>query len=105
MGVSREGIEEVLKSLSIGVKLLVRRSNAMCDILLVPEESRSLTGSIITTKMVGVQTEHIGTQRTKVTLHWMPMDVEEDHVGAFFTKYGQVEVLSVALPLGISRFC
>lgn len=45
-------MEKVLKSLNIGVKLLVRRSNAMCDILLVSEESRMLAGSIITTKIV-----------------------------------------------------
>lgn len=83
-------MEKVLKSVNIGVKLLVRRSNAMCDILLVSEESRMLAGSIITTKIVRMQTEHMGTQRTKITLHWMPMDVEEDHVGTFFTCMGRL---------------
>lgn len=39
MAVSREAMEEALKDLNIGVKLLVRRSNAMSDILLATEKA------------------------------------------------------------------
>lgn len=53
IGVSRETMKEALKSLSIGLKVLARRSNAMGNILLATEqEPRGLTGSILTSKSV-----------------------------------------------------
>lgn len=43
ISISKEGMEEALKGLNIGVKALARRSNAMWDILLVwEEEAKSL---------------------------------------------------------------
>lgn len=56
-------------------------ANAMWDILLTSEkEARVLAGSILTTKLVSMQTEYMGTRKTHITLHGVPMDVEEDFV-------------------------
>lgn len=64
MGVSRETMEEALKSLKVGPKILARRSKTMCDILLITEqEARQLTGSIFTAKTVRFQTKYMGTER------------------------------------------
>lgn len=50
--------------------MLVKRSNATRDILLVSEEAvKELAGIILTTKSVGLQTEYMGIQKTRVTLH------------------------------------
>lgn len=35
--------------------------------------------------------EYMGTQRTRIIVHGMPIDICEDHMGAFFSSYGQVE--------------
>lgn len=40
IGVSRDTMEETLKSLEIGPKTLAKRSNAMWDVLLEKEEAR-----------------------------------------------------------------
>lgn len=90
-------MEEALTCLNIITKMLARRSNPMWDILLTSEEeAKTLAGCILTTKSVRTQTEYMGAERTKITLHGMPMDIEEeDLVGAFFTEYGQVEEITV----------
>lgn len=57
MGISREIMEEVLKSLNIAPKVLARRSNTMLDILLATvKEAKILAGSILTSKLVRLQT-------------------------------------------------
>lgn len=67
--------------------MLTRRLNAMWNILLMSEgEARSLAESIPTTKLVRMQTEYMDTGRSKIPLHRVLMDVEKDHVGAFFTN-------------------
>lgn len=50
-----------------------------------------LIGSIVVTKTLRLQIEHMGTHRTIVTLYGVPMGINEDYVGAFSTWYGQVE--------------
>lgn len=48
IGVSREIMEDALKSLNIGTKVLACRSNAMWDILLQTEDvAKALAGSIL----------------------------------------------------------
>lgn len=85
-------MEEALKCLKIVPKILCKRSNAMWDILLASEEeTKQLSGSILRTKTLRLQTEYMGTRRTRVTLHGVSMDIKEDHVGDFFALYGQVE--------------
>lgn len=49
------------------MKVLARGSNDMWDILLVSEEeAKSLSGSILATKAVRLQTEYMGAQKTRV---------------------------------------
>lgn len=62
IGVRRDVIEESLMSFNIGAKVLTHRSNDMWVLLLVTEETaKSLTGNILTTKSVRLQTEYTGT--------------------------------------------
>lgn len=75
-GVSRAGMEETLKSLHIGAKMLIRKTNAMWNILLANEnKAMTLADSILTTKSVRIQTECMGTHRTRITLHGVSMDI------------------------------
>lgn len=69
-------------------RVMTSRTNAMWDVLLASEEAKTLAGSILTTKSVRMKEEYMGTRRTKITLHGMPMDAAEDQSGAFFAKYG-----------------
>lgn len=70
-------MEEALQSLNIATKI-VNHSNAMWDILLVMEEAvKELAGSILTTKSVWIQMEHMGTMKTKVMLHQILMDISK----------------------------
>lgn len=92
--VSREMMEEALKTLNIGAKILSRRSSMMWDILLASEEAaKALAGSTLTTKMLRLQTKYMGTWKTCITLHRVPMYITEDHLGAFFSSFGPVEGL------------
>lgn len=69
IGVSRETREEAIKSLNIGPKVLARRSNTMWEILLAnKQEANQLAGSILMSKVVWLQTESMGTGRTKITI-------------------------------------
>lgn len=97
IGVNRDIMEESIKSLNIGAKVLARRSRAMWDILLASEDAaKSLAGGggILTTKSVRLQTEDLGTRKTKVTLHEVPLFISLDHLGIFFSKFGEVASVS-----------
>lgn len=83
--VNREMIEEVLKILNIAVKVSARRSNAMWDILLTTEEA--LAGNVLTTKCFRLQTENMGTKKTRIALHGLPMSITEDYLGVFFLTF------------------
>lgn len=53
----RKVMEEALKSLRIVPKILARSSNSICDNLLsTSKEPKDLSGSILTTKSMGLQT-------------------------------------------------
>lgn len=45
------------------------------------ELAKELAGTILTTKLVGIQTEYMGTLKTKITLPGVPMDISEDPLG------------------------
>lgn len=63
-------MQEALKTLNVSPRVLARRSNALWDILLAnEEEAKKLAGSILTTKTVRMQTEYMGTRKTRVTVH------------------------------------
>lgn len=84
-------MEEAIKRLNIAVKILVRRSRAMWDILLASDDTaKSLVGNIMTTKSVRLQTEYLGTRKTKVILHGVHLYILLDHLGFFFSKFGKV---------------
>lgn len=72
-------MEEALKTLNISPKILARRTNALWDILLQTEEqAKRLAGCVLNTKALRLQTEYLGTRRTKVTIHGVPIDIPED---------------------------
>lgn len=83
IAVSREVMEEALKALKIGTKVLARRSNAIWDILLAMEEAmKTLAGSILTMKMLRqLQMKYMGTQKTCITLHGVTMYITGPFVG------------------------
>lgn len=56
----------------------------MWDILLDSEESaKRLAGSILKTKMVRMQTEYMGTWKTKTALNGVPIDISDDDLVDF----------------------
>lgn len=85
-------MEEALKNLNIAPKVLARRSNAMWDILLGKEvEAKQLAGSVLSTTSIRLQTEYMGIRWTKITVPEVPVNICENCMGAFFSKFGQVE--------------
>lgn len=58
IGVSRHTMEEAQKSLKIGPKMLAKQSNAM---LAIEEDVKQLTGNVLISKSVQLQTEYMGT--------------------------------------------
>lgn len=50
---------------------------------------KSLAGSVLTTKSVRLQFEYMGTQKTRVMLDGVPMDLTVERLGVFF-KFGDV---------------
>lgn len=104
IGVNWETLEEALKSLNIWAKVLVTISNAMLDVLLVIEYApKSLTGSILTTKLVNMETEYMRTKKTKVILYGVPLYISEDLLGHFFAKFGEfADVSSIRSKTGIA---
>lgn len=91
-------MEEALKSLKIAPKLLARVSRAKWEILLgSEEEAKSLAGNTLTTRSLRLQTEYLGTRKTKITVHGVPADISDDRMGSFFSKFGQVEEVSAIM--------
>lgn len=71
----------------------------MWNILLATEQK--LAWSVLAARLVRLQVEYMGTRRTKITVHGVPVDISEDCVGSFFAKYGQVEVCAINSKCGI----
>lgn len=76
----------------------------MCYILLATENSaKFLAGNILTTKYVRLQTEYMGTRKTRVTLHGVSLFITGDHLEFFFVKFGKVnDVSAVKSKAGIT---
>lgn len=91
IAVTRGTTEESLKALNIAAKVLARRSNAIWDVLLATEESAmALASNILTIKSLHLQIEYMGTWKTQITLHGVPMYI----TGDFFSDYRPVEEVS-----------
>lgn len=56
-----------------------------------------MAGSILTRKNVRLQTENMAIRGTKVTVLGMPVDICEDRIEAFFSKYGDVEGVNASI--------
>lgn len=66
IAVTRDLMEDALKVLNIGAKVLARISNAMWDIVLALEETvEALAGSLLTTKCFS-RMEYMGTRKTRM---------------------------------------
>lgn len=47
----------------------------------------------------------MGSRRTKITIHGVPVDIYEDRIGAFFSKFGEVEQVNAFIEKsGIWRY-
>lgn len=42
-------------------------------------------------KALQLQTKYMGAHRTRITIHGLLLNLNKDHMGAFFVLYGQVE--------------
>lgn len=88
-GVNRETMKEAIMSLKIPANVL-HRSRAMWDILLASEDAvKSLTCSIMTTKLMRLQTDYDRIRKTKVILYGVPL-ILLDHLVFFVSKFGQI---------------
>lgn len=97
--INRAAMEEALKCLNIGAKVLARRSNAIWNVLVETENA----AEPLITKSVRLQMEYMGTRRTKVTLHREPLYITENHFGFFFAKFREVvDISSVKSKVGIA---
>lgn len=76
----------------------------MWDLLLGSEqEAKQHAGSILTTTLVRLQAEYMGTQKTRIMVHGIPVDICVNRMATFFAKYGQVdEVGAVRSKTGIA---
>lgn len=87
IGVSKETLEEALKSFKIGPEILARMSNALWDILLATvEEAKKLAGSTLATNSVRLQTDYLATRRTKMAVHGVLVHISRDRLGATFAR-------------------
>lgn len=60
------------------------------------QQARELAKSVLDTENIRLQTEYMGTCRTRIT-------VCEDQMGAFFSKYSQVEDMkAIIIKFGIA---
>lgn len=74
---------------------MAQRSNAMWDILLASEEAaKALAESILVTQKMRLQTKDMGTRKSWINLHGVPIYITEDHLEAFFTDYGTLDGVS-----------
>lgn len=92
IGSSREIMEDALKCLNIGTKVLTRRSNAMWDILLQTEDvAKVLTGSILQLSqwswLYGNKKDYSNATRY-IFIYF------EDHLGLFVAQFGEVANVS-----------
>lgn len=55
---------------------------------------KALTGNILATKSVRLQTEYMGTRKTNITFDGVSLYIGEDHLGFFFAKSREVAVVS-----------
>lgn len=59
-------------------------------------KAKKLVRSILTTNSVRLQTVYLGTRKNRITLHGVPLDISEEHLGAFFGQYRQVAKVTPA---------
>lgn len=77
---------------------MARRTIVIWDILLPTEqEAKQLPGSVLTTRNPRLQKEYMGTRKTKITVHGVPVDISEDRMGTAFSKFGKVEEVKALL--------
>lgn len=80
-------MEESLKSLNTGAKVLAHRSNTMWGILLVTEEvAKTLAVNLLTIKSLRFLNEYMDTRKTRITLHGLSMYITDDHIGGLLCR-------------------
>ncbi|CAE1280356.1 unnamed protein product [Acanthosepion pharaonis] len=67
------------------------------------EAAKQLAGTTLTTTSVHLQTEYMGTRRTKVTVHGVLVAINRDQLGDIFARYSEVEdILATISKAGIA---
>lgn len=61
------------------------------------EKGEEVGGCTLAMKSVRLQAKYLGTRRTKITIHGVPVDISGDRLGAFFVQYGGVEQVSASV--------
>lgn len=70
IGVTREPMEQAMKSFNIPVSVLCKRNNTILDILVGKKETAGkLSENLLTTKSVWLQTKYMGPRKTNITFH------------------------------------
>lgn len=57
------------------------------------ENARMLAGNVLTSKSVRLQTEYMGTRKTKMTLHGVAMDITDERLADFYSQFGDVSAV------------
>lgn len=82
---NREMMEETLKALNIGAKVMGRRSNAMWKILLATKGNCKSIGQQDTERQVSQTANRI--HGHGITMQGVAMYITEEHLGVFFSGY------------------
>lgn len=89
-------MDEAIKNLNIGAKVLPRRSRGMLDNLLASDYTEKLLAvSIMTTNSLRHQTDFLGTKKTKLILDGVPLYISLDYLSFSFQT---LERLTVTRP-------
>lgn len=86
ISISREILEEALKILNVGAKILAKKVDCFVEHPAGIERGSKAVGGEYPHHQIG----EAGVTVNRIHLQWAPMDITEDHLGVFFTKYGLV---------------
>ena len=93
--VTKEAFEEAILSLGFPTRQYVRGGFATWDILLnTKEDAEKIWLGDWNTKHLRLHPEYMGRRKTQVTVHNVPFDISDDHLGGFFSQYGDVDEVS-----------
>lgn len=93
MGISRGTVEEAIKSLQIAPSVVAKWSHIGYH-LVFGIGSLPTGWKCTPAKTARLKIDYMGIRKTQITLHGVPLDVMENHLGAFFMTYAKVASVS-----------